>query len=34
MPESGYYAFSLYLMSDVYLGLDQQYEISFDVNEG
>lgn len=34
MPEAtGDYTFALYLMSDVYLGLDQQYEISFEVKE-
>jgi hypothetical protein len=31
MPADGQHVFALYFMSDVYLGLDQQYELPFTV---
>lgn len=32
-PKAGSYAYTLYLMSDSYLGCDQEYELSIDVAE-
>ena len=32
-PEAGDYAYTLYLMSDSYLGCDQEYELPLSVGE-